>query len=99
MLLGPPGKSPQMQDVAAQNDANYLISELAHCYAHTKTYARCKESNGEAMITGATTDSWTIVSHSESGTYYSVEYAVSLPSIRHRCTPPGKGSCLQDGTW
>jgi type IV pilus assembly protein PilA len=107
------GQRSKGQDASAKSDARNLVSQIESCFTDTQSYndSSCTTGGGptntglnlgagtgSVQVSGAGTDSYTIVATSKSGNRFSIVKASSGTSSRS-CGSPGSGSCLSTGSW
>jgi type IV pilus assembly protein PilA len=99
---------PTADDSNAKSDARNMVSQVESCYTDTQDYKGCKTpantglnlgaSKGEVEVSDASTDVYTIVAQSKSGTHFTITKNVD-GTISRTCDQSGKGGCLSGGTW
>jgi type IV pilus assembly protein PilA len=107
------GQRSKGQDASAKSDARNLVSQVESCFTDTQSYndATCTTGggptntglplgagSGQVQITGAGTQTYTIVASSKSGNLFSI-VKDSNGVIGRTCTTSGSGSCPTNGAW
>jgi type IV pilus assembly protein PilA len=102
------GRSSKANDASARSDARNLVSQVDACYSDKQDYSKCTSppntglrlggSAGEVEVTNATTRTYTVVAHSDSGNDFTIEKGAN-GEVTRTCTTAGKGSCSAAGTW
>jgi type IV pilus assembly protein PilA len=104
------GQRSKGQDSSAKSDARNLVSQVESCYTDTQSYndSTCMAPTntglalgtgpGSVTVTGATTDTYTIVASSKSGNAFSIVKGTT-GTITRSCGTGGTGSCLAASTW
>jgi type IV pilus assembly protein PilA len=98
------GQRQKGQDSAAKSDARNLASHMESCFTNAETYVGCDTSqdvtqsgitlgaaDGEAEITAAGVNSYTIVGHSRSTNDFTYSKAGSV--VTRTCTTASTGGC------
>ncbi len=109
------GQQKKGQDSSAKSDARNLVTQVESCYADKQDYTLCNENTaaelganlgvewgagkGQASVTAAGADSWTITATSRSNNVFTIQKAASTGVITRSCTTGGQGSCPTDGKW
>ena len=106
------GQQKKGQDAAAKSDARNLVSQLESCYTDNNTYSgtgnggSCLSGNtglslgsagGQVEVTAATSNTYTVVAHSTSGTNFTITNTAGV--IARSCNKPATGGCLAGSTW
>jgi type IV pilus assembly protein PilA len=101
------GQQKKGQDASAKSDARNMVTQLESCYADSQDYRTCSLSStgiatgsgtGLTSVTFPTSDTYTIVSTSKSGTGNTFTIAKQADgTVRRSCAGSG-GSC-SGGTW
>ena len=105
------GQRSKGQDSSAKSDARNLVSHVESFYAGEQTYVGAAASDdvvnsgipigngtGQAEITAAAANTFTIVGHSKSGGNFTISKAAN-GTVTRTCTPVGKGGCPSSGSW
>ncbi len=98
------GQRQKGQDSAAKSDARNLASHMESCFTNGETYVGCGASqdvtqsgialgaaDGQAEITAAGVNSYTIVGHSRSGNDFT--YTKAGSTVTRTCTTASTGGC------
>ncbi len=109
------GQQKKGQDSSAKSDARNLVTQVESCFADKQDYTACNENTatelgvnlgvdwgaakGQASVTAAGTDSWTIKATSKSGNVFTIEKVTATGVINRPCTTVNTGSCPGDGKW
>jgi type IV pilus assembly protein PilA len=105
------GQRSKGQDSSAKAAARNLVSGMESFYATNKTYVGADTDDdvaklgvlgtgsGQASISAASTDSYTIVGHSASGNDFTITRPNTGGSVNRTCTVTGKGACPSSGKW
>ena len=100
------GQQKKGQDSSAKSDARNLVSQVESCFADTQDYQQCSTTaqlgntgiawgtgQGEASVTAATQNSFTVTAVSRNnGNTFSIAKASTGTSTRG-CSVPGDGGC------
>ena len=107
------GQQKKGQDASAKSDARNLVSHVESCFADTQDYTLCDSSAelGSTGLTygtaagqvevasGATTGSFTVIGHSQSGNAFSIVRSGTGSGYTRTCTTASNGGCRAGGTW
>jgi type IV pilus assembly protein PilA len=105
----PDPQAVKKQDAESKSDARNLVSELEVCFVDNQDYTACKkppntklplgDGKGQVEVSGATTDGYTVVAHSESGNSFTLKKSGS-GAAKRTCDAAGsdEGGC-KGGTW
>jgi type IV pilus assembly protein PilA len=104
----------ELADAEAKSDARNLVSQVESCFTDTLTYNRCDRPTGplsdkntglswgsgpgQVEVVGATSRSYRIISHSKSGTDFTITKHGS-GNVTRTCSKPDFGACDTDGRW
>ena len=103
------GQRSKGQDSSAKSAARNLVSAVESFYASNKTYVGATDdddvkksgvygtSDGEADVTDATANGFTIVGKSATGNRFTITKAGS--TVTRTCTTTSMGACPAGGTW
>ena len=107
------GQQKKGQDASAKSDARNLVSHVESCFADSQDYTLC-DSSGELGSTGlaygstagmvevaagATSSSFTVTAHSQSGNTFSITRASTGGGYTRSCTTASDGGCRAGGVW
>jgi len=105
------GQRSKGQDSSSKSDARNMVSQIESCYTDTQDYAQCKtaaelpntgldigNATGQVEVTGAGTNTYTIVGHSKSNNNFTITKG-SNGAVTRTCTAANSGSCLTGGSW
>jgi type IV pilus assembly protein PilA len=107
------GQRQKGQDADAKSNARNMVSHVESFYSNEQTYAGAGTSadvtdsglprgtaNGEVefVTAQATSDSYRIVGHSESGNKFTISKTGGGAPTR-TCTQTGEGACPSSGSW
>jgi type IV pilus assembly protein PilA len=104
------GQRQKAGDGASKADARNLLGQLESCYEEEHDYRNCDgaaladsgvrlgSAPGEAEVTGATQDGFTVRAHSRSGNEFRIVKEAGGEALR-RCTTAGAAGCPDGGEW
>ena len=105
------GQRSKGQDSSAKSDARNMVSQVESCYSDAQTYSNCTSAaqlgntgldigagSGQVRVSGATSDTYTIVASSKSGNAFTITKRTD-GTVSRTCTTSNSGSCLNTGTW
>jgi type IV pilus assembly protein PilA len=105
------GQRSKGQDADAKSAARNLVSAVESFYATNQTYVGAGTStdvtqsgvngtgNGQASVTTATTNGYTIVGSSASGNKFTITKNGSTGVSSRTCTTTSSGACPSTGVW
>jgi type IV pilus assembly protein PilA len=103
------GQRSKGQDSSAKSAARNLVSSIESFYATNKTYVNASAdddvkksgvfgtNDGEADITNATANGYTIVGKSASGNRFTISKSGS--TVTRDCSTTNSGGCPSNGKW
>jgi type IV pilus assembly protein PilA len=103
------GQRNKGEDSSAKSAARNLVSSIESFYATNKTYVDAENDNdvkqsgvlgtgnGQAQITTATSNGYTIVGKSASGNNFTI--TKSGGTVSRSCTTTNTGACPSSGNW
>jgi type IV pilus assembly protein PilA len=108
------GQRSKGQDSSAKSDARNMVSQMETCFTGSETYASCTSNAtivntnlpidnsmppgvGSVAARG-TSDTYTIVSQSHSGNFFTIRKATN-GTVSRTCASSGQGGCLSTGSW
>jgi type IV pilus assembly protein PilA len=105
------GQRSKGQDSSAKSDARNMVSQVESCYTDAQSYNGCMTTTdlgntglavgagtGSVQVSGAGTDTYTIVATSKSGNLFTIVKATD-GTISRSCGTANSGSCLKGGSW
>jgi type IV pilus assembly protein PilA len=105
------GQRSKGQDSSAKSDARNMVSQIESCFTDTQDYGKCKTAGelgntgldiggltGQVEVTGADTNTYTIVGRSKSHNNFTITKGTN-GAVTRSCTTDGSGSCLASGSW
>ena len=105
------GQRSKGQDSSAKSDARNMVSQVESCYSDAQTYSNCDTAGdlgntglslgtagGQVTVSGATTDTYTILASSKSGNKFTITKQTN-GTVSRQCSTQNSGSCLSSGTW
>jgi type IV pilus assembly protein PilA len=105
------GQQRKAMDVDAKSNARNLLALVELCHTERKDARDCDSKTelqergldlgtgpGEVVVDDATTDTFTVVAHSRSGTRFLIARDGDGHATRS-CTPSGSGGCKSGGSW
>ena len=105
------GQRSKGQDSSAKSDARNMVSQVESCYSDAQTYSNCDTAgdlgntgldigtgSGQVQVSGATSDTYTIVASSKSGNSFTITKRTN-GTVSRTCSTANSGSCLSSGTW
>jgi type IV pilus assembly protein PilA len=106
------GQQKKGQDASAKSDARNLVSHVESCFADSQDYTLCDSSTelgstgltygttaGTVEVSAATTGSFTVTAHSQSGNTFNVVRSGTGSGYTRTCTTAADGGCRTGGTW
>ena len=106
------GQQKKGQDASAKSDARNLVSHVESCFADTQDYTLCDSSAelgstgltygttaGTVEVSAATTGSFTVTAHSQSGNTFNIVRSGTGSGYSRTCTTAADGGCRTGGTW
>ena len=105
------GQRAKGQDADAKSAARNLVSAMESYYATNQTYVNAANDNdikqsgvfgtgdGQATISAATSNSYTIVGKSASGNNFTITKDGATGVTKRDCSAKGSGACPSGGTW
>jgi type IV pilus assembly protein PilA len=103
------GQRNKGEDSSAKSAARNLVSSIESFYATNKTYVGAEDDNdvkqsgvfgtgnGQAQITTATSNGYTIVGKSSSGNNFTI--TKNGATTTRKCTTTNTGACPTSGDW
>jgi len=106
------GQQKKGQDASAKSDARNLVSHVESCFADSQDYTLCDSSAelgstgltygttaGTVEVSAATTGSFTVTAHSQSGNTFNIVRSGTGSGYSRTCTTAADGGCRTGGTW
>ena len=106
------GQQKKGQDASAKSDARNLVSHVESCFADSQNYTLCDSSAelgstglsygttaGTVEVSAATTGSFTVTAHSQSGNTFNIVRSGTGSGYSRTCTTAADGGCRTGGTW
>jgi type IV pilus assembly protein PilA len=106
------GQQKKGQDASAKSDARNLVSHVESCFADSQDYTLCDTSGelgstgltygttaGTVEVSAATTGSFTVTAHSQSGNTFNVVRSGTGSGYTRTCTTAADGGCRTGNTW
>jgi type IV pilus assembly protein PilA len=106
------GQQKKGQDASAKSDARNLVSHVESCFADSQDYTLCDTSGelgstgltygttaGTVEVSAATTSSFTVTGHSQSGNTFNVVRSGTGSGYTRTCTTAANGGCRTGGSW
>ena len=106
------GQQKKGQDASAKSDARNLVSHVESCFADSQDYTLCDTSGelgstgltygttaGTVEVSAATSSSFTVTAHSQSGNTFNIVRASSGAGYTRSCTTAANGGCRTGGVW
>ena len=106
------GQQKKGQDASAKSDARNLVSHVESCFADSQDYTGCDTSTelgstgltygttaGTVEVSAATTSSFTVTAHSQSGNTFNVVRSGTGSGYTRSCTTASNGGCRAGGVW
>jgi len=105
------GQRSKGQDADAKSAARNLVSAVESFYATNQTYVGANSDNdvtqsgvfgtgnGQASVTTATTNGYTVVGNSASGNKFTITKNGSTGVSSRTCTTTSTGACPSTGNW
>ena len=106
------GQQKKGQDASAKSDARNLVSHVESCFADSQDYTLCDTSGelgstgltygttaGTVEVSAATTGSFTVTGHSQSGNTFNVVRSGTGSGYTRTCTTAANGGCRTGGVW
>ena len=106
------GQQKKGQDASAKSDARNLVSHVESCFADSQDYTLCDTSGelgstgltygtgaGQVEVSAATTGSFTVTAHSQSGNTFNVVRSGTGSGYTRTCTTASNGGCRSGGSW
>jgi len=106
------GQQKKGQDASAKSDARNLVSHVESCFADSQDYTLCDTSGelgstglnygttaGTVEVSAATSSSFTVTGHSQSGNTFNIVRASSGGGYTRSCTTAADGGCRAGGVW
>jgi type IV pilus assembly protein PilA len=105
------GQRSKGQDSSAKSAARNLVSSVESYYATNKTYIGASSDkdvkgsgvlgtgDGEATISDATSDGYTIIGQSASGNRFTITKDGSGDPVKRTCKTKDSGGCPDTGNW
>ena len=106
------GQQKKGQDASAKSDARNLVSHVESCFADSQDYTGCDTSAelgstglsygttaGTVEVSAATTSSFTVTAHSQSGNTFNVVRSGTGSGYTRTCTTASNGGCRAGGVW
>jgi type IV pilus assembly protein PilA len=105
------GQRSKGQDADAKSAARNLVSAVESFYATNQTYVNATgdadvtqsgvfgTGSGQATVTAATSNGYTIVGYSASGNTFTITKSGTTGVSSRTCATTGKGACPSSGTW
>jgi type IV pilus assembly protein PilA len=106
------GQQKKGQDASAKSDARNLVSHVESCFADSQDYTLCDTSGelgstgltygttaGTVEVSAATTGSFTVTAHSQSGNTFNVVRSGTGSGYTRTCTTAADGGCRTGGSW
>jgi type IV pilus assembly protein PilA len=105
------GQRSKGQDSSAKSAARNLVSSVESFYATNQTYVGANSDadvtqsgvfgtgSGQANVTAASTNGYTIVGYSASGNSFTITKNGTTGVTSRTCTTTSKGACPSTGTW
>jgi len=106
------GQQKKGQDASAKSDARNLVSHVESCFADSQDYTLCDSSAelgstgltygttaGTVEVSAATTGSFTVTAHSQSGNTFNIVRSGTGSGYSRTCSTAADGGCRTGGTW
>jgi type IV pilus assembly protein PilA len=105
------GQRSKGQDSSAKSAARNLVSSVESFYATNQTYVGANSDadvtqsgvfgtgNGQANVTAASTNGYTIVGYSASGNSFTITKNGTTGVTSRSCATTSKGACPATGIW
>lgn len=106
------GQQKKGQDASAKAGARNLVVNVESCYADSQDYTACDSSGelgstglsygsvaGQVEVASATSDSFTVSAHSNSGNTFSIVRASTGSGYTRPCSTSSNGGCPGAGFW
>jgi type IV pilus assembly protein PilA len=105
------GQRSKGQDADAKSAARNLVSAVESFYATTQTYVGANAAtdvtqsgvfgtgNGQASVTAASSNGYTIVGYSASGNSFTITKNGTTGVTSRTCATTNKGACPSTGLW
>ena len=106
------GQQKKGQDASAKSDARNLVSHVESCFADSQDYTLCDTSGelgstgltygttaGTVEVSAATSSSFVVTAHSQSGNTFNIRRASSGAGFTRDCLATANGGCPSSGTW
>jgi len=105
------GQRSKGQDADAKSASRNLVSAVESFYATNQTYVGANSDadvtqsgvfgtgNGQANVTAASTNGYTIVGYSASGNSFTITKNGTTGVTSRTCSTTSKGACPSTGTW
>jgi type IV pilus assembly protein PilA len=105
------GQRSKGQDADAKSAARNLVSAVESFYATTQTYVGANAAtdvtqsgvfgtgNGQASVTAASSNGYTIVGYSASGNSFTITKNGTTGVTSRTCATTNKGACPSTGIW
>ena len=106
------GQQKKGQDASAKSDARNLVSHVESCFADSQDYTACDTAAelgstgltygttaGTVEVSAATTSSFTVTAHSQSGNTFNVVRTGTGSGYSRTCTTASNGGCRAGGVW
>jgi type IV pilus assembly protein PilA len=105
------GQRSKGQDADAKSAARNLVSAVESFYATNQTYVGANSDadvtqsgvfgtgSGQASVTAASTNGYTIVGYSASNNQFTITKDGTTGVTSRTCTATGKGACPSTGKW